>query len=103
MKILKRIEEISDPRMIGKVQHSLSAIIFVSLCGVLSGCEDWNDIHDYCKVKKGWLSQYVSLKNGIPSTILRTVLRKNYSVVAKFVKRTEYFLLFQLQTQVAKK
>jgi len=68
MQILKRIEEISDPRMIGKVQHNLSAIIFVSLCGVLSGCEDWNDIRDYCKVKKDWLSQYVCLKNGVPSS-----------------------------------
>jgi predicted transposase YbfD/YdcC len=68
MKILTIIEEIVDPRMIGKVQHNLSTIIFVALCGVLSGCEDWNDIRDYCKVKEDWLSQYVCLKNGIPSS-----------------------------------
>jgi len=65
---MRRIEEIADPRMIGKVQHNLSAIIFVALCGILSGCEDWNDIRDYCKVKKDWLSQYVCLKNGVPSS-----------------------------------
>lgn len=29
MKILARIEEITDPRMIGKVQHSFSAIILL--------------------------------------------------------------------------
>jgi predicted transposase YbfD/YdcC len=68
MKILTRIEEITDPRMIGKVQHNLSTIIFVALCGILSGCEDWNDIHDYCRAKKEWLSQYVCLRNGIPSS-----------------------------------
>ena len=48
MKILTSIEEIIDPRMIGKVQHNLSTIIFVALCGILSGCEDWKDISDYC-------------------------------------------------------
>jgi len=68
MQILTKIEEISDPRMLGKVQHNLSAIIFVALCGILSGCDDWNDIRDYCKVKRDWLSQYVCLKNGIPSS-----------------------------------
>ena len=36
MKILTMIEEITDPRMLGKVQHNLGAIIFVALCGVLS-------------------------------------------------------------------
>lgn len=68
MKILKMIEDISDPRMEGKVQHKLSTIIFVALCGVLSGCESWSDIRDYCDIKKDWLSQYVSLVNGIPSS-----------------------------------
>ena len=67
MKILELIEEISDPRMEGKVLHKLSTIMFVSLCGILCGCESWDDIKDYCKVKQVWLSQYVSFKNGIPS------------------------------------
>lgn len=67
MKLLDIIEEIPDPRMLGKIKHSLSTIIFVSLCGILSGCETWNDIKDYCRVKKAWLSKYVSFCNGIPS------------------------------------
>ncbi|HEV2601207.1 MAG TPA: ISAs1 family transposase [Candidatus Babeliales bacterium] len=67
MRILEMIEDISDPRMEGKVRHKLSTIIFVALCGVLCGCESWNDMRDYCKAKKNWLSQYVSLANGIPS------------------------------------
>ena len=62
------INEISDPRMEGKVHHPLNTIIFVVLCGILCGCESWVDIRDYCKAKKDWLSQYVSLANGIPSS-----------------------------------
>lgn len=68
MKVLSMIKDITDPRMEGKVHHPLSTIIFVALCGILSGCESWSDIRDYCKVKKKWLSKYVSLVNGIPSS-----------------------------------
>ena len=55
MKLLEAIEKIPDPRMEGKVKHKLSSIIFMTLCAVLSGCECWNDIEDYCKTKKEWL------------------------------------------------
>jgi hypothetical protein len=68
MIILENIKKILDPRDLGKVQHSLSTIIFSALCGVLAGCENWNEIRDYCKIKKDWLSRYVSFKNGVPSS-----------------------------------
>lgn len=68
MKLLSMIQEITDPRMEGKVHHPLSTIIFVALCGILCGCESWSDIKDYCRAKKDWLRQYVSLRNGIPSS-----------------------------------
>ena len=68
MSILENIKKILDPRDLGKVQHSLSTIIFTALCGVLAGCENWNEIRDYCKIKKDWLSRYVSFKNGVPSS-----------------------------------
>ena len=47
---------------------NLSTIIFVALWGILSGCDDWKDIRNYCRIKKNWLSQYICLKNGIPSS-----------------------------------
>lgn len=68
MKILKMINDISNPRMEGKIHHPLSTIIFVALCGILCGCEIWSDIRDYCRAKREWLSQYVSIVNGIPSS-----------------------------------
>lgn len=68
MRILEIISELSDPRMEGKVHHPLSTIIFVALCGILCGCESWSDIKDYCRIKREWLSRYVSLANGIPSS-----------------------------------
>lgn len=68
MKILSVLNDIPDPRMLGKVMHPLSTILFVTLCGVLSGCETWEDIEIYCEAKLYWLSQYINLDNGIPSS-----------------------------------
>lgn len=67
MSTLDLIKSLSDPRMEGKVKHNLGAIVFVTLCGILSGCKGWGDIHTYCGIKLEWLSQYVDLSNGAPS------------------------------------
>jgi len=67
MNILDLLTNVADPRMEGKVKHNLGAVLFVGLCGVLSGCESWSDIEDYCETKYDWLSNYVDLENGIPS------------------------------------
>ena len=67
MSILEVLARIPDPRMAGKVKHNLGSILFVGLCGVLSGCESWSDIEDYCETKFDWLSGYVDLSNGVPS------------------------------------
>ena len=67
MSVLDLIKELPDPRMEGKVRHNLSTVIFVTLCGILSGCQSWGDIEDYCEAKLKWLEQYVEFKNGVPS------------------------------------
>lgn len=67
MSVLDLIGTVPDPRMIGKVKHNIGAIIFVTLCAILSGCKSWGEIQDYCEIKLLWLSDYVDLKNGVPS------------------------------------
>lgn len=67
MVIIDLMNKIPDPRMYEKVKHPLATIIFSALCGVLSGCESWEDIHLYAKEKKEWLSQFVLFSNSIPS------------------------------------
>ena len=39
------------------------------VCAVIAGCDVWEDIADYCRVKEGWLRERIGLKleNGIPS------------------------------------
>jgi len=92
MSILENIKKILDPRDLGKVQHSLSTIIFTALCGVLAGCDNWNEIRDYCKVKKDWLSQHVSFKNGVPFFVF---LQKDLFQEGWLLHISHRLLLFQ--------
>jgi predicted transposase YbfD/YdcC len=89
MNILEELHQLPDPRMAGKVKHKLGTVCFVALCAVLSGCESWGDIEEYCEIKREWLSQYVDLFHGIPSewTFRRvfTLLHPDY--MAEFLQR----------------
>jgi len=64
VRLFELIEDLPDPRMQGKVQHNFGAIVFVTMCVILSGCESWVDIADYCEAKVAFS---VCLSNGVPS------------------------------------
>ena len=67
MNLIERLDKIKDPREEWKVDHKLSAIIFVTLCAILCGAESWLDIEDYCIIKIEMLRKFVNLDNGAPS------------------------------------
>ena len=58
---------IQDPRSNRNQRHSLSDIIMLTICAVLSGCNEWNEIEDYGNQKLEWLKTFIPLKNGVPS------------------------------------
>lgn len=60
-------ENLSDPRVTGRCDHQLIDIIIIAICGVISGADSWVGIETYGKAKETWLTQYLDLKNGIPS------------------------------------
>ena len=51
------------------MQHNLVETIIVVICGVIAGCDVWEDIADYARVKEEWYREALGLelKNGIPS------------------------------------
>ncbi len=61
--------EITDPRQQVKVKHNLLEIVVMTICAVIAGCEVWEDIYDYCRVKEGWFRNSLGMKleHGIPS------------------------------------
>lgn len=75
--LLDFFSSMEDPRIERQKLHSLSDILFLTICAVLSGCNDWDEIEEYGNEKEAWLKKYVELKNGIPShdTINRVFAR----------------------------
>ena len=62
-------ETIRDPRQSWKIEYDLHEILIVTICAVISGCEIWEEIVDFCKVKHLWFQEKLGLelKNGIAS------------------------------------
>ena len=60
-------EGLQDPRVIGRTTHPLEAILFLTLCAVLCGMDDWESIEQRGNNRVQWLSQLIEVSNGIPS------------------------------------
>jgi len=61
-------ESLPTPRRETKNKlHSLQDIIMITLCGLLSGVEDWVGLETFGQEKQEWLKQFLALPNGIPS------------------------------------
>lgn len=58
---------IDDPRQAGKIDHLLHEILFMMVLAVIAGCNDFNEIANYCKTKHKWLSTFLELPGGVPS------------------------------------
>lgn len=58
--------EVDDPRS-RESRHCLIDMIFIALCASICGCNSWTDVEFFGKQKVGWLSRFLSLRNGIPS------------------------------------
>ena len=62
-------EALTDIRQQAKVLHNFTEIVTMVVCAVIAGCDVWEDIADYCRVKEQWLRERIGLKleNGVPS------------------------------------
>jgi predicted transposase YbfD/YdcC len=65
----KYFEEIKDMRQSWKVKHKLIEIVVTGICAVISGCEYFEDIADFCRVKCEWFREKMglALENGTAS------------------------------------
>jgi predicted transposase YbfD/YdcC len=59
--------EVPDFRMNRSKLHKLTDILMLSLCAILSGAEDFEDIEHYGREKEEFLRAFLELPHGIPS------------------------------------
>lgn len=59
--------DIQDHRIERNKLYDIKEILLLTVCGVIAGCNSWEDIEDYGKIKLTELQQYLPYKNGTPS------------------------------------
>jgi predicted transposase YbfD/YdcC len=64
---LKYFAELKDPRVERTREHLLAEILLIAIAAILSGANGWNEIENYGKAKRAWLSSFLRLPGGIPS------------------------------------
>ena len=58
---------VDDPRRQAGMRYPLLEIIFIAICAIIAGCDDWVAIERFGKAKIRWFKLYLPLKHGIPS------------------------------------
>ena len=73
----QHFQELPDPRVERTRKHPLINIVFMAVCGVLSGANSIAAIHEFALDRRSWFARYLDLTNGIPSedTIGRVLAR----------------------------
>jgi predicted transposase YbfD/YdcC len=71
--------DLQDPRVERTRKHPLINIVFIAVCGVLSGANSFAAIHEFAVDRRSWFARYLDLTNGIPSedTLGRVLARLN--------------------------
>lgn len=65
--IAESFSSIEDPRIDRKKLHSLSDILVLTVCAMLSGADGYEAIEEFGDNKEHWLRTFLPLQNGIPS------------------------------------
>ncbi|MFV0471017.1 MAG: transposase family protein [Paludibacteraceae bacterium] len=50
--IISYFSQIKDSKILHKQLHPLENIVFITIAGMMSGCDSWNDMEDYGNAKK---------------------------------------------------
>jgi len=67
-RLIKSAETVPDKRRpLENIQHKLSEILVIAFCAIICGAQTYHDIEIFGNAKMVWLSNYLTLLNGIPN------------------------------------
>lgn len=64
---VQHFENIDDPRRQAGLRHPLIELLFIAICAIIAGADDWVAIERFGQAKHSWFQKYLRLKHGIPS------------------------------------
>lgn len=65
--IHEHFKDLPDPRRNSHTRHLLMDILAISLCAIVGGADNFNDIELFARSKEEWLRSFLPLPGGIPS------------------------------------
>jgi predicted transposase YbfD/YdcC len=85
----EHFKDLPDPRIERTRKHPLINIVFITVCGVLSGANSIAGIHEFALDRRHWLARYIDLSSGIPSedTFGRVLARLDPAAFEKCLSR----------------
>jgi predicted transposase YbfD/YdcC len=63
----QHFQDLQDPRVERTRKHPLINVVFMAVCGVLSGANSIAGIHEFAIDRRSWFARYLDLTNDIPS------------------------------------
>lgn len=64
--VLRWAGDVQDPRRHNRL-HPLPEMIVMALVAILCGCDGWEDVAEFCEVRKDWFAELLPRIEGTPS------------------------------------
>ena len=64
--IVENFADLQDTRRYNK-RHLLMDIVYIAICAVICGADDWEAVEEFGKDKQDWFERFLELPHGIPS------------------------------------
>lgn len=67
LSFFEHFQTLQEPRIDRTQLHPLPNIVFIAVCALLAGANDFVGMANFGKSKRDWLAKFLDLSNGIPS------------------------------------
>jgi predicted transposase YbfD/YdcC len=100
--IVTTLQRVYDYRVANRCSHRLESILFIAICTILSGGEDYHDMEAYGQEKEKWLGKYLDLPYGTPShdTFERVFQNLDKEDFSKYLSGISYDSKLDLQNEI---
>jgi len=80
--LTEHLDNVADPRT-GKVTYPLINVLFMTICAVIAGADDFVAIAHFAKTKKDWFEKFLDMSSGVPS-------HDRFNSILKHIKPEEF-------------
>ena len=70
LSLIEHFQDLPDPRVRGRCDHDLMDVLVIANCTLLCGGTGFSDMADFGQAKDEWCETFLTLRNGIPSSLL---------------------------------